>query len=274
MTGARPVFIDVRADDFNIDPNLISERITSRTRAIIPVHLYGHPCDMTAITEIARGNNLAIIEDACQAHLAEWEGKKVGSFGTGAFSFYPTKNMTTSEGGMITTNDVDIAAKARLLRAHGAKSQYHHTELGYNYRLTDIAAALGRVQLQRLPAFTRKRRANAAYYDRHLKGVITPQELPGAHHVYHQYTVRVPGGRDDLQAHLTSRGIGIAVYYPLPLHQQPLYREKLGYRDNLPVAESLSREVLSLPVSPGLKRTERQAVTDAILEFTAAPSRA
>ncbi|MEO7665849.1 MAG: DegT/DnrJ/EryC1/StrS family aminotransferase, partial [Dehalococcoidia bacterium] len=267
MTGARPVFVDVRADDFNIDPNLISERITARTRAIIPVHLYGHPADMNAITEIAQGHNLAVIEDACQAHAAEFEGEKVGGFGTGCFSFYPTKNMTTSEGGMITTNDEDVAAQCRLLRAHGAAVTYHHTDLGYNYRLTDIAAAIGRVQLKRLSDFTRKRRANARYYNARLRGVITPRELPEALHVYHQYTVRAPQRRDELQAHLSSRGIGSAIYYPLPLHHQPLYREKLGYRDSLPVAESLSREVLSLPIWPGLKASQREAVVEAVLDF-------
>ena len=267
MTGARPVFVDVRADDFNIDPNLISERITARTRAIIPVHLYGHPADMNAITEIAQSHNLAVIEDACQAHAAEFKGEKVGGFGTGCFSFYPTKNMTTSEGGMITTNDEDVAARCRLLRAHGAAVTYHHTDLGYNYRLTDIAAAIGRVQLKRLSDFTRKRRANARYYTSHLRGVITPRELPDALHVYHQYTVRVPQRRDELQAHLSSRGIGSAIYYPLPLHHQPLYREKLGYRDSLPVAESLSREVLSLPIWPGLKASQREAVVEAVLDF-------
>jgi dTDP-4-amino-4,6-dideoxygalactose transaminase len=273
MTGARPVFVDVRADDFNIDPNLVAERINARTRAIIPVHLYGHAADMTAIMEIARGHDLAVVEDACQAHAAEWQGQRVGSFGTGCFSFYPTKNMTTSEGGMITTDDVDVARRCRLLRAHGAEKTYHHTELGYNYRMTDIAAAIGREQLKQLPGFTEKRRANARYYSTHLKDVITPREAPGARHVYHQYTLRVPGGRDELREHLSARGIGSAVYYPLPLHQQPLYHDKLGYRDNLPVSESLSREVLSLPVWPGLKRPDRQAVVEEILEFAAAPAR-
>ncbi len=267
MTGARPVFVDVRPDDFNIDPNLIAERITPRTRAIIPVHLYGNPADMTAIMEIAQGHRLAVIEDACQAHGAEWEGRRVGSFGTGCFSFYPTKNMTTSEGGMITTNDAAVAARCRLLRAHGAAATYHHTELGYNYRMTDIAAAIGREQLRRLPEFTRRRRANARHYSARLTGVVTPAETPSALHVYHQYTIR-SSQRDALQAHLSDRGIGSAVYYPLPLHQQPLYKDKLGYRDNLPVAESLSREVLSLPVWPGLTAADRRSVVEAVTTFT------
>lgn len=268
MTGAKPVFVDIRADDFNLDPNLVSERINTRTRAIIPVHLYGQPADMTAIMEIARGHGLAVIEDACQAHGAEWQGQRVGSFGTGCFSFYPTKNMTTSEGGMITTDDADLARHCRRLRAHGAETTYHHTELGYNYRMTDIAAAIGRVQLKRLPEFTRRRRANARYYDTHLSGVITPREASGAHHVYHQYTIRVTGDRDGLRAHLAAAGIGSAIYYPLPLHQQPLYREKLGYRDSLPVSEGMAKEVLSLPIWPGLKATERRTVAERITQFT------
>ncbi len=268
MTGARPVFCDVREDDFNIDPDLIGEHVTPRTKAIIPVHLYGQSADMTRIMEIAARFGLAVIEDACQAHGAEWNGRRVGSFGTGAFSFYPTKNMTTSEGGMLTTNDAGIAERARLLRAHGADRTYHHISLGYNYRMTDISAALGRVQLQRLPEFTRKRRANARYYNKYLRGVITPREIPGATHVYHQYTVRVPGGRDALREALIAEGIGSAIYYPLAIHQQPLYRN-LGYEDTCPVAERLCGEVLSLPVWPGLKREHRERVVEAVLEWAA-----
>lgn len=263
MTAARPVFVDIRESDFNIDPDLIPARITPRTKAIIPVHLYGHPADMTQISEIADRHSLAVIEDACQAHGAEWRGRKVGSFGTGCFSFYPTKNMTTGEGGMVTTNDPQIAHRLRLLRSHGAARPYYHTELGYNFRMTDISAAIGLAQLGRLQAFTRKRRANARYYGTHLKGVIAPSEAAGALHVYHQYTVRVPEGRDILQARLSEEGIGSAVYYPIPLHQQPYYRE-LGYADTLPVAEAMCREVLSLPVWPGLRRTDRERVAAAV----------
>lgn len=268
MTGARPVFADVREDDFNIDPELIAEHITPRTRAIIPVHLYGQPADMALIMQIAQRHNLAVIEDACQAHAAEWQGQRAGSFGTGTFSFYPTKNMTTSEGGMLTTNDAEIADKARLLRAHGASRTYHHVALGYNYRMTDIAAAMGRVQLARLPLFTRKRRASARFYDRHLRGVTTPREMPGAIHVYHQYTIRVAEGRDELRAALTAKGIGSAIYYPLAIHQQPLYRG-LGYEDSCPMAERLCNEVLSLPVWPGLKAEQRRRVVDAVLDWAA-----
>jgi dTDP-4-amino-4,6-dideoxygalactose transaminase len=267
MTGARPVFVDIRESDFNIDPDLIAARITSRTKAIIPVHLYGHPADMTRISEIGESHGLAIIEDACQAHGAEWQGRRVGSFGTGCFSFYPTKNMTTGEGGMVTTNDPQIAHRLRLLRSHGAARPYHHTELGYNFRMTDISAAIGLVQLGRLEFFTRRRRANARYYNAHLRGVIAPSEAVGGLHVYHQYTVRVPEGRDILQGRLSEEGIGNAVYYPIPLHQQPYYRE-LGNADSLPVAEAMAREVLSLPVWPGLTTAGRERVAQAVTRLS------
>ncbi len=268
MAGAKPVFVDVRASDFNIDPALIAARITPRTRAIIPVHLYGQTADMTQITALAKQHKLAVIEDACQAVGAQWQGQMAGSFGTGCFSFYPTKNMTTSEGGMITTNDPQIAERCRLLRQHGADSTYHHITLGYNYRMTDIAAAIGLAQLKRLPGFTRKRQANARYYDRHLRGLTTPPVTSGAVHVYHQYTVRVPDGRDQLQAHLSKNGVGSAVYYPLAIHQQPLYQE-LEYADSLPVAEALCQEVLSLPVWPGLTVAQREKVARVVNELNA-----
>ena len=269
MTGAHPVFCDVRETDFNIDPAQIADHITPRTKAIVPVHLYGQPGDMTRIMELAQRKGIAVIEDACQAHMAEWRGKRVGSFETGAFSFYPTKNMTTSEGGIITTNDAGIAERCRLLRAHGADRVYHHVVLGYNYRMTDIAAALGRVQLERLPAFTKKRRANARFYDEHLHGLLTPRITPGATHAYHQYTIRVPGGRDSLKAALTEAGVGSAIYYPMPIHQQPLYRD-LGYEDSCPVAERLCTEVLSLPIWPGLTSDQRSRVCRVIMDWASA----
>jgi dTDP-4-amino-4,6-dideoxygalactose transaminase len=271
MTGARPVFVDIRESDFNIDPDLIAARITPRTKAVIPVHLYGHPADMTRISEIARRHALAVIEDACQAHGAEWNDRRVGGFGTGCFSFYPTKNMTTGEGGMVTTDDPQVAHRLRLLRSHGAERAYQHTELGYNFRMTDISAAIGLAQLHRLDAFTRKRRANARYYGSHLSGVITPSEAAGALHVFHQYTVRVPQGRDALQAKLVEEGIGSAVYYPKPLHQQPYYRE-LGFDDKLPVAEAMSNEVLSLPIWPGLSTAARKRVAESVRRLAGPPS--
>ena len=264
MTGARPVFVDIRGEDFNIDPEVIPARITSRTKALLPVHLYGQPSHMDRIMEIGARHGLAVIEDACQAHGAEWRGRKVGSFGAGCFSFYPTKNMTTGEGGMITTNDLQMAERARRLRNHGASAPYRHAELGYNFRMTEVSAAIGLVQLQRLSTFTRKRRLHATYYTKRLRGVILPGEAEQALHVYHQYTVRVPEGRDTLRARLAEVGIETAIYYRTPLHLQPLYRESLGYRDSLPMAERLSREVLSLPVWPGMRVDERRRVAEAV----------
>ena len=255
-TGARPVFVDIESDSFNINPALIEEKITPKTKAIMPVHLYGNPCDMEAIVQIAQKHELIIIEDACQAHNASINGAKVGSFGTGCFSFYPTKNMTTAEGGMITTNDSEIAEKARILRAHGSVRPYYHDVLGYNFRMTDVHAAIGLVQLEKLPQNTLKRIENATYLTDQLRDyVITPQVKDEYVHVFHQYTIRLKEYRDEILTKLNERGIGARVYYGVPIHQQPIYR-KLGYRDFLPVAERISREVLSLPVHPALKKEE------------------
>ena len=206
-TGARPVFVDIEPDTFNLDPSQIEAAITPRTKAIMPVHLYGNPADMRAIMEIAERHSLAVIEDAAQAHGAEDDGQRVGSFGTGCFSFYPTKNMTSGEGGMITTDDDDVAERARLLRAHGASERYRHTMLGYNFRMTDIHAAIGRAQLAKLDGWTEQRRRNAELLTEGLRDVVvTPCVRPWAKHVYHQYTVRIPGGRSDLPARLAEAG--------------------------------------------------------------------
>ncbi|MFQ5878800.1 MAG: DegT/DnrJ/EryC1/StrS family aminotransferase [Dehalococcoidia bacterium] len=264
--GARPVFADICPDDFNIDPHDVARRITPRTRAILPAHLYGHACRIEELMGLAAAHGLAVIEDACQAHGAAVDGRPVGSFGTGCFSFYATKNMTTGEGGMITTDDPAIAAAARLIRDHGATAPYHHQRLGYNWRLTEMAAAIGLVQLRKLEGFNERRRANACYLSAHLRGVITPSERPGCRHVYHLYTVRVPEVRDDLLAHLRQRGVGAAVYYPTPIHQQPLYCG-MGYDDRLPVAERLSREALSLPVHPALSQKDLAAIVEAVASF-------
>ncbi len=259
FAGARPRFADVRDDDFNIDPGLIEQQITPRTKAIIPVHLYGHPCRMEEIATISRRHGLAIIEDCCQAHGASIGGRLVGSFGTGCFSFYPTKNMTTGEGGMVTTDDDDVAAQARMLRNHGQSERYLHERIGFNWRMTDLAAAIGLAQLDRLEEANARRRANARRLNESCKGVVTPAERASERHVYHQYTVRVPERRDELLSHLRERRVGAVVYYPLPIHRQPVYR-RLGYRDALPVAERLSTEVLSLPVHPSLTEQEVDSV--------------
>jgi dTDP-4-amino-4,6-dideoxygalactose transaminase len=269
-TGAKPVFADIESDTYNIDPERIQEKITPKTKAILPVHLYGHPADMKAIMEIADDNKLIMIEDACQSHGAECLGKRVGSFGTGAFSFYPTKNMTTSEGGMLTTDDKEIAEKAKMIRAHGSKIRYLHEMLGFNLRMTDIAAAIGLVQLGKLEGFTATRQKNAEILSAGLKGIsgiIPPVTKAGCTHVFHQYTVRAEK-RDQLAAFLKEKEIGTGVHYPISIHKQPVYRE-LGYRDSLPVSEKAAEEVLSLPVNPALSRTDLQEIVEATKEFYA-----
>jgi dTDP-4-amino-4,6-dideoxygalactose transaminase len=267
-TGAKPIFADIEPDTFNIDPEKIQEKITPNTRAILPVHLYGHPADMKAIMEIAEDKKLIVVEDACQSHGAAFHGKKVGSFGTGAFSFYPTKNMTTSEGGMLTTNDKEIAEKAKMIRAHGSKVRYLHEMLGFNLRMTDIAAAIGLEQLKKLDKFTEARQRNAEMLSSGLKGL--PGLVPsitktGCTHVFHQYTVRAKK-RDQLAAFLKEKEIGTGVHYPIPIHKQPVYKE-LGYKDSLPVSERAVEEVLSIPVHPALSRADVQTVIKAIKEF-------
>jgi dTDP-4-amino-4,6-dideoxygalactose transaminase len=267
--GGKPVFVDIEPDTFNINPEQVEAAITSKTRAIMPVHLYGNPADMHAICDIAQRHGLVIIEDAAQAHGAEVSGKRAGSFGTGAFSFYPTKNMTTGEGGMITTDDDDVATSARLLRAHGAAERYKHEVLGFNFRMTNIHAAIGNAQMAKIDGWTQRRRENAARLDELLGGVVaTPASRCWATHVYHQYTVRIPGGRGDIARRLADRGIGSGVHYPIPVHQQPLYRD-MGYADDLPVAERASRDVLSLPVHPALTNDDLEAVATGLAEVIA-----
>ncbi len=265
FTGAKPVFADINADTFNLDPELIKESITKATKAIMPVHLYGHPAEMDAIRDIAEDHDLILIEDACQAHGAEYRGRKVGSFGTGAFSFYPTKNMTTSEGGMITTNDSEIADRARIIRAHGSKQRYLHHMLGYNMRMTDISAAIGLVQLKKLEDYTAKRQHNAKLLTDGLKdteGVTCPSVRSNCRHVFHQYTIRITE-RDALAEELRSMGIGTGVYYPIPIHKQPYYSE-LGYNDTLLATERASREVLSLPVHPEVTDQDIRKISEAV----------
>lgn len=262
-TGARPVFVDVGEGDFCIDPELIEAAVTERTRAIMPVSLYGQPADMEAVTEIAERRGLAVIEDACQAHGAAIGGRRSGTWGAGTFSFYPTKNMTTGEGGMLTTDDGELAERVRLLREHGMKVRYHHDVLGYNFRMTDIAAAIGLAQLPKLPDANERRRLIAARYDAELHGVITPRVRPGVTHVYHQYTLRV-NERDAFSEALRARGVGSAIYYPIPVHHQKPFLA-LGYgREPLPVTDRLTAQVLSIPVHPALSDDEVTAVIEAV----------
>ena len=266
-TGAKPVFVDIEAETFNIDTELIEDSITKNTKALMPVHLYGHPAEMKAIMDIAEDHDLVVIEDACQAHGASYHGKKVGSFGTGAFSFYPTKNMTTGEGGMITTNDEEVARKARMIRAHGSKQRYLHEMLGYNLRMTDIAAAIGLVQLGKVDAYNAARRKNASMLSEGLKdlsSVTVPGIKDGCDHMFHQYTIRVEN-RDDLVTKLAQKNIGTGVYYPIPIHKQPIYIEA-GYTDNLVECEKASKEAVSLPVHPGVSEDDVKEIIAAVID--------
>ena len=265
FVGARPVFADIEPEFYTIDPANISVRITSKTKAILPVHLYGQPCDMDAIVEIARKHDLIILEDACQAHGSTYNGLPVGSFGTACFSFYPTKNITTIEGGMITTNDSKIAERARLIRDHGSPRRYEHVMLGYNLRMNDLQAAIGLVQLEKLMGWNSQRQANAAYLTNELskmKEVVPPKVRDGSQHVFHQYTIRI-NDRDEAAQKLRDKGIGVGVHYPIPIHKQPLYQE-LGYDDSLPNSEIACQEVLSLPVHPSLSRANLDSIVEAV----------
>jgi dTDP-4-amino-4,6-dideoxygalactose transaminase len=261
--GARPAFVDVGAHDFCIDPSLVEAAITPRTRAILPVSLYGQPADLPALAGIAERHGLRIVEDAAQAHGAAIGERRSGSWGIGCFSFYPTKNMTTGEGGMLTTSDPDVAERARLLREHGMRVRYRHDLLGYNFRMTDVHAAIGLAQLPKLPAANARRRAIAARYDTELRGVMTPTTRPGVTHVFHQYTLRV-ARREEFAERLRQRGVGTGIYYPVPAHRQPALVE-LGYGAGaFPVSERLSAEVLSIPVHPSLTDDEVESVIAAV----------
>ncbi|MFH1849760.1 MAG: DegT/DnrJ/EryC1/StrS family aminotransferase [archaeon] len=262
--GAKPKFVDID-ESYNINPALISEAITAKTMAIMPVHLYGNPCDMKAITEIADDHNIQIIEDACQAHGAEHNGKKVGSFGTGCFSFYPTKNMTTGEGGIITTDSNEICRRARLLRDHGSEEKYYHQVLGFNHRMTDIAAAIGIEQLKKLDIFSTRRINNAMHLNKKLANmVITPRVKENTRHVFHQYTIRVKN-RDEVASRLREKGIGTSVFYPLSVHRQEALKSYSG--QSYPVAEAVAGEALSLPVHPLVSRSDLDIIIDALKEI-------
>ena len=256
FTGATPVFVDINPKTYNLDPQKIEENINKNTKAIMPVHLYGQPADMDPIKKIVDEHNLFLIEDAAQAHGAQYHNQMVGSMGDMAcFSFYPTKNMTTGEGGMITTDNDELAEAARMLRSHGESERYTHMMLGYNFRMTDIAAAIGLVQLERLDDFTKSRIENADYLTTHIdtiEGIEPPFVMDQVKHVFHQYTVRIGNGkRDDVKNFLAELGVGTGVHYPKTIYQQKLYQD-MGIKANCPQAEKAAAEVLSLPVHPGL----------------------
>ncbi len=262
--GGKPVFVDVDEKTYNIEPEDVKRKITTKTIAIMPVHLYGQAANMDEIMEIAEDHNLYVIEDAAQAHGAEWRGKKVGGIGDiAAFSFYPTKNMTTGEGGMVTTNNDELAEKVAMLRNHGQKERYLHTALGWNFRMTNIAAAIGLVQLKKLDKANEIRRGNASYYNELLGNrVIVPYVDKRAKHVYHQYTIRVKN-RNALIEKFKKNGIGYGIYYPRGIHEQPIMKE-LGYNAKLPVTENICREVISIPVHPLITEEDKKTVVKVI----------
>ena len=269
--GAKPVFVDIDAKTFNLDITQIESAITERTKAIIPVHLFGQPVDMTALMAIAQSRGIAVIEDCAQATGAEWAGQKVGSIGhIGCFSFYPTKNLgACGDGGALTTNDPAIAASLRMLRDHGSRVRYHHEAIGVNSRLDALQAAVLQIKLRHLDRWNESRREIAASYHQLLKpvpGVVIPQEPSGGRAVWNQYTIRVTKDgstsnyRDEVRSQLQQLGISSTVYYPLPLHLQSVYQD-LGYQiGQLPIAERACHEVLSLPMFPELAFEEQQQV--------------
>ncbi|WP_158372224.1 DegT/DnrJ/EryC1/StrS family aminotransferase [Cellulosimicrobium cellulans] len=262
LTGATPVFADIEADSYCLDPRDVRARVTDRTRGIMPVHLYGHAADVAGLRAVADEHGLSLFEDAAQAHGASRDGHLVGTFGDFAmFSLYPTKNMTSGEGGMVAAATPEIARTLRLLRNQGMERQYENEIVGFNARMTNLHAAIGRVQLRRLAGWTAQRQANAAFLDAHLEGVVTPTVAEGSTHVYHQYTVRVPGDRDAFAAALREEhAVGCGVYYPIPNHRLPSF----GLELDLPETERAAREVLSLPVHPSLSEGDLERVVTAV----------
>jgi len=274
--GAQPVLVDVDPESYNIDSSLVEGAITKRTKAIIPVHLYGQPSEMEAILQVAKRHNIKVVEDACQAHGAEYRGRRVGSFGDiSAFSFYPGKNLGAyGDGGAVITDKGELADRIRLLRDHGSPKKYYHEIIGYNARLDEIQAAILRVKLRYLNEWNEKRQGNAMLYNEYLKdlldkgSVITPKEMSWAKHVYHLYVIQVEDGiRDKLIEHLNARGIGAQIHYPIPIHLQKAYKH-LGYGEgSFPVAEKLAKRIISLPMFPELEHHEIEYIAQEIRAF-------
>jgi dTDP-4-amino-4,6-dideoxygalactose transaminase len=268
--GAKPVYVDIEDATFNLDPKLVERAITPRTKAVMPVHLYGQPFDVDPIREICRQHKLPLVEDAAQSHGAKYKGKTVGTFGEMAgFSFYPGKNLgACGEGGALVTNNPDFARRARSLREHGSTVRYYHDEVGFNYRMEGIQGAVLAIKLRHLADWTRERRRVAQRYTELLAGtpLQLPQEAHGAESVWHLYVVRHPR-RDDLKKHLEANAVGCALHYPLPLHLQKCYAS-LGHRPgDFPNAEKAGRECLSLPIFPELTDAQIQRVVAVIKDF-------
>lgn len=267
LTGAQPVYCDIDEKTYCAAPESIRALIGPRTAAIMVVHLFGHPADMDELLPIAEEAGIALFEDACQAHGATWRGRPVGSFGTfAAFSFYPTKNMTTGEGGMIVSPDAALLDKARLLRNQGARKPYEHEIVGFNNRMTEMAAAIGRVQLLNLAGWNARRRRHAGQYSAALSSVRVPHVVPGADHVFHQYSVRVPDGvsRDRVRAELSARQVGTGAYYPVPCHRL----EPLRAAVDLPITDAVAATILALPIFPTLRRADLLRVVREVNELT------
>lgn len=262
LTGATPVFADIDADDFCLSPVAAEQAITEGTVGIMPVHLYGHPAKMVAFERLAAKRGLRLFEDAAQAHGAALNGRPVGAFGQFAmFSLYPTKNMTSGEGGMVSVADAETERRMRLYRNQGMERQYHNELVGFNARMTDLHAAIGREQLRKVDGWTAQRQKNAAFLTANLEGVTTPSVAEGAVHVYHQYTVRVPHDRDGLAAALRSEyNIGSGMFYPVPNHRLAPFRMDV----DLPETERAARECLSLPVHPSLSEGDLERIVSAV----------
>ena len=273
LTGATPVFVDIEPETFGLDPAAVEAAITTRTKAIMPVHLYGHPARMRELEAIAKKYGIEIYEDAAQAHGAALDGRPVGTWGRFAmFSLYPTKNMTSGEGGMVACDSPELVRSVKLLRNQGMEKQYENEVVGFNARMTDIHAAIGRVQLTKVDRWTAARQENAAYLDRHLKNVQTPVVAPGAVHVYHQYTIRVPHDRDGfVKALREEHGIGSGVYYPIPNHRLPSLA-KFAPGLDLPETERAAAEVVSLPVHPSLTKKDLARIVKAVNKVAKAGS--
>ncbi|AGB15625.1 putative PLP-dependent enzyme possibly involved in cell wall biogenesis [Halovivax ruber XH-70] len=267
LAGATPIFADIDPETYTLDPDSVRSVLADRdVDAILAVHLYGLPAKIDELATIADEHDITLIEDAAQAHGASYNGRPVGTFGDAAcFSFYPTKNMTTGEGGIIVTDLEEVAEQAATFINHGRSDTYAHDQLGHNFRMTSVAAAIGRAQLEKLAEFTDRRRQNAAELTEALSdsAVVTPVEPSGTKHVYHQYTIRYED-RDGLQDHLDDVGVGTGVYYPTCIHNQPVYD---AVTHSAPVAEKAASEVLSLPVHPGLSADDLSTISDAVLDY-------
>lgn len=261
LTGATPIFVDIDPNTYNMDPQLIERAISPKTKAIQVVHLYGLPADMPRISEIAKKYKLLLIEDAAQAHLAEINGQRVGTFGdAAAFSFYPTKNMTSGEGGMVVLKNTEEARLCRLYRNQGMEQRYHNEVVGFNLRMTDIQAAIGISQLKKVSKWTEQRKENANYLNSKIESVTTPVTPNGFSHVFHQYTVRIARNRDLFSKELTKLGIGNSVYYPTQVHRLPSFAISL----ELPNTQYATEQLLSLPVHPSLSKKDLNRITDAV----------